>query len=178
MAAEQCGLDLVQLAGDETPDDLARLTVPAIKTVRPLPGEGVDAFIARLSTFYEAACHLPSGPFGRSLIPLIDANVPGRYGGTGQSADWSFVAAISRGVGGSPPGSTGSRVGTSATRFVLLAGGLTPENVGDAVSTVRPWGVDVASGVEVPDQPGVKDPERVRAFVRAVRAAEADHATA
>jgi phosphoribosylanthranilate isomerase len=178
VATEQCGLDLVQLAGDETPDDLARLAVPVIKTVRPLPGEGVDAFIARLSTFRNAACHLPSGPFGCSFIPLIDANVPGRYGGTGQSADWSFVAAMSRGIGGRPPGSMEGRVNTCATRYVLLAGGLTPENVGDAVNTVRPWGVDVASGVEVPGQPGVKDPERMRAFVRAVRAVEADRASA
>src|SRR3954451_18495525 len=91
---ERCGLDLVQLAGDETPDDLAGLTVPVIKTVRPLPDEDVDALTARLDVFHEAACHLPSGPFGCSLIPLIDANVPGHYGGTGQRADWAFVAAL------------------------------------------------------------------------------------
>ncbi len=179
---ERCGLDLVHLAGDETPDDLAALTVPAIKTVRPLPDEGVSAFAARLCAFRDAARDLPPGPFDCALIPLIDANVPGHYGGTGQRADWSFVAAVSREVGES-----GSREASSACRLpptaclsqrFLLAGGLTPENVGAAVRAVRPWGVDVASGVEAPGQPGVKDPARVRAFVRAVRSAEADDAGA
>lgn len=53
----------------------------------------------------------------------------------------------------------------------LIAGGLTPENVGEWVRVAKPFGVDVARGVELPDQPGVKDPERMRAFIDAVRAA-------
>jgi phosphoribosylanthranilate isomerase len=177
---QRCGLDLIQLAGDEMPDDLAQLTVPVIKTVRPLPDEDVDAFAVRLCEFRDAARHLPPGPFGCSLIPLIDANVPGFYGGTGQRTDWSFVAALSREVGESGSREVGDNTQHPAlpaqrapAQHFVLAGGLTPENVGEAVRAVWPWGVDVASGVEMPGQPGVKDTERVRAFVRAVRSADA-----
>ena len=92
----------------------------------------------------------PSG-FVRDDAPafLVDAAVKGAYGGTGITADWSSAAKL-------------------ATHYpLLLAGGLTPENVVEAVRRVRPWGVDVASGVE--SSPGVKDPVKMRAFVSAVR---------
>jgi phosphoribosylanthranilate isomerase len=82
---------------------------------------------------------------------LVDAKVDGALGGTGQAFDWSLV------------------VGLAARRRLVLAGGLTPDNVGRAIERVRPWCVDVASGVE--NAPGVKDLARVRAFVDAVRAA-------
>jgi phosphoribosylanthranilate isomerase len=88
---------------------------------------------------------------------LVDAAVKGVYGGTGVTADWSAAAEL-------------------AMRYpLLLAGGLTPENVAQAVRQVRPWGVDVASGVEVPPQsggkaaPGEKDAIKMSAFVQAVR---------
>jgi phosphoribosylanthranilate isomerase len=87
---------------------------------------------------------------------LVDAAVKGVYGGSGVTADWSAAAEL-------------------AKRYpLLLAGGLTPENVADAVRQVKPWGVDVASGVE--SRPGVKDEAKMRAFVQAVRAAEASEA--
>lgn len=97
--------------------------------------------------------------FAREQAPalLIDAAVIGAYGGTGLTADWSGAAEL-------------------AKRYPLfLAGGLTPENVAEAVRRVRPWGVDVASGVEVPPQsvgkasPGVKDAGRMKAFVQAAK---------
>lgn len=79
---------------------------------------------------------------------LIDAAVKGVYGGSGVSADWAAAAKL-------------------AQQYpLLLAGGLTPENVADAVRQVQPWGVDVASGVE--SAPGEKDAEKMKAFVRAI----------
>ncbi len=82
---------------------------------------------------------------------LVDAYHPGALGGTGKLAPWDVLAGFDPGVP------------------VILAGGLTPDNVADAIRAVRPWGVDVASGVE--SAPGVKDPGKVRAFVAAARAA-------
>ena len=83
---------------------------------------------------------------------LIDAAVKGVYGGSGVTADWTAATEL-------------------AKKYpLLLAGGLTPENVADAVRQVRPWGVDVASGVEA--TPGEKDAGKMSAFVKAVRVAE------
>jgi phosphoribosylanthranilate isomerase len=83
------------------------------------------------------------------IMLLVDANDPVRRGGTGARADWSAAAALAR------------------ERRILLAGGLTPENVAEAVSTVRPFGVDVSSGVEI--APGVKDPRRLTDLFRALQ---------
>ncbi len=82
---------------------------------------------------------------------MVDARVEGALGGTGRTVDWALVAPIAK------------------RRKLVLAGGLTPENVREAVSAVRPWCVDVASGVE--SAPGLKDVGKVAAFVRAARAA-------
>ena len=89
--------------------------------------------------------------FARKDVPalLVDASVRGIYGGTGVTADWSAAAEL-------------------AKRYqLLLAGGLTLDNVAEAVRKVKPWGVDIASGVE--SAPGVKDASRMKAFVQAVR---------
>jgi phosphoribosylanthranilate isomerase len=89
--------------------------------------------------------------FAREDAPalLVDASVKGAYGGTGITADWKSTAELAKHVP------------------LLLAGGLTPENVAYAVRQVRPWGVDVASGVE--SSPGVKDVQKMKAFVHAVK---------
>jgi phosphoribosylanthranilate isomerase len=87
---------------------------------------------------------------------LIDGHAPHGYGGTGRVADWSAARLV-------------------AAQFpIFLAGGLTPDNVADAVAQVRPWGVDVASGVE--SAPGRKDHARVRAFAQAAHRAAETHA--
>lgn len=83
---------------------------------------------------------------------LVDAAVKGVYGGSGVTADWVGAAELAR------------------KYPLLLAGGLTPENVAEAISRVKPWGVDVASGVE--SAPGEKDPRKIKAFVQAVRDGE------
>jgi phosphoribosylanthranilate isomerase len=85
---------------------------------------------------------------------LLDSAVPGELGGTGEKFDWSVA-----------------REATRLGRPIIVAGGLTPENVAEAVREVRPYGVDVSSGVEV--APGRKDPAKVSAFIRAARAAAA-----
>jgi phosphoribosylanthranilate isomerase len=92
--------------------------------------------------------------FARSDAPalLVDAEVKGAYGGTGVTADWNKVAELAK------------------QYSLLLAGGLTPENVADAVRRVKPWGVDVASGVE--SSAGSKDASKMRAFVQAVQRLE------
>lgn len=82
---------------------------------------------------------------------VVDAAVTGLYGGTGKTADWAAAADL------------------AARHPVMLAGGLTPDNVGDAIRTVRPVGVDVASGVEA--EPGRKDLGKMRAFIQAARSA-------
>ena len=85
-------------------------------------------------------------------VPLLDTHAEGALGGTGRPFDWSIAAAV-------------------ACRFpIVLAGGLTPENVGEAVRRVRPWAVDVSSGVETD---GVKDVEKICGFMAAVREASA-----
>ncbi len=152
--ADRCNLDMVQLAGDEPPEDLTYIGLPALKTLRPLLGEDAAALDARAEPYRDAARHLPAGLFVQPLVVLLDAAVPGQYGGTGTVGDWELAAQFS---------------GRSPQSALMLAGGLTPDNVADAVRRVQPWGVDVANGVET--MPGVKDPVRVRAFVRAVREA-------
>lgn len=82
---------------------------------------------------------------------LMDAEDPVRRGGTGETVDWQQAAVAARG------------------RRVVLAGGLTPDNVATAIGTVRPYGVDVSSGVE--DAPGVKNPDKVARFLASARSA-------
>lgn len=89
--------------------------------------------------------------FAREGVPafLLDASVKDVYGGSGVTADWNGAAEL-------------------AKKYpLLLAGGLTPENVAEAVRQVRPWGVDVASGAEY--EPGKKDAGKMKAFVKAIR---------
>jgi phosphoribosylanthranilate isomerase len=85
---------------------------------------------------------------------LLDAHAPGEFGGTGRTIDWSLAAGVVR----------------TTDRPVVLSGGLHPDNVAAAVAAVRPAAVDTASGVE--SAPGIKDADKMTAFVAAVRAAD------
>ena len=132
-------LDLAQLSGDEPKDMLQELGDCAYKAYR----------------LGETTRNILDLTIGSGRIPafLIDAHIPGQYGGTGQRCDWTAAASIAR------------------QHDVFLAGGLTPQNVAQAIRSVRPWGVDVASGVE--GAAGIKDANKMRAFVtNALAAAE------
>jgi phosphoribosylanthranilate isomerase len=87
---------------------------------------------------------------------FLDSGTPQQPGGTGQTFDWEQAAPLVALIG--------------QLTNVVVAGGLTPANVTEAIRILKPWGVDVASGVEA--KPGKKDPEKVRAFVAAVRQAD------
>jgi phosphoribosylanthranilate isomerase len=143
LALERCGLDLAQLSGDEPAELVRALGGRAFKALRPASAQELD----------QALLDYPA----RALPPalLLDANRPGAYGGTGQAADWDLAAEAARRVP------------------VLLAGGLTPLNVAEAIRRVQPWGVDVASGVE--SAPGRKDGQKMAEFVRAAHNKSQSH---
>ena len=93
---------------------------------------------------------------GLADVFLVDSSSVAQPGGTGRTFDWNRARPAVQAL--------------SAIRPVIVAGGLTPSNVTDAMRLLRPWGVDVASGVEA--RPGKKNPDKVRAFVEAVRKAD------
>jgi len=143
---ETCHLDLAQLHGDETPEMINTLNGKAFKAIRLSPETSIDPFLK----FIEKSVSIRESAIESVYSPafLVDAAVKGVYGGSGVTADWSAAAEL-------------------AKKYpLLLAGGLTPENVADAVRQVRPWGVDTASGVE--SAPGEKDAGKMKAFVQAV----------
>ncbi len=130
-------LTLLQFHGDEDPGYCAQFGLPWLKAVRV--GAGTDLVEWR-------------SRFSRATALLLDACVPGEFGGTGASFDWSLV-----------PRDLASRI--------VLSGGLEPGNVGAAIAAVRPWAVDVSSGVE--SSRGVKDAARIQEFMRSVKHADA-----
>ena len=138
----QTGLDLAQLHGDEAAAAVASFQGRAYKALRPK-----DAAVA----LDLAATYAPLPAISAPQL-MLDAYTPDAYGGTGQRTDWTLAAAL-----------------VKATPRLMLAGGLTPDNVADAIQAVRPWAVDVASGVEA--APGRKDHDAVRAFVANARKA-------
>ncbi|MEN8615026.1 phosphoribosylanthranilate isomerase [Dehalogenimonas sp. THU2] len=138
--AEYCRLDRVQLSGDEDEDYCRRIERPLIRATRV----GEDTVIEEIESRISAS---PS-----NTLHLLDARSPEGYGGTGRSFDWELLA------------------GLDTALPLVVAGGLSPENVGQLIMRYRPWGVDVSSGVETH---GHKDPAKILAFIRAVRDAGA-----
>ena len=136
--AFQLGLRVVQYhAETQVPEDAAPFAfVPAFRVRSAADLALVDAYLA--------ACREQNRPVA---AVLVDGHAPGLLGGTGVTAPWDVLAQWRPGVP------------------LVLAGGLTPDNVADAVRRVRPFAVDVAGGVE--SAPGVKDPIKVRDFVAA-----------
>lgn len=146
MVMETVGLRFVQLHGDESADMLRELRGTAYKVIRPRNAEEAGE---------DAAYFTPDAPTDERVPSLlVDAYHPALYGGTGESA--SVEVALTA---------------KAATPRLMLAGGLNPENVAERIRAIQPWGVDVASGVEVEGQPGVKDAVKVKAFIEAARGA-------
>lgn len=153
---------------DDTPEETLRLThtlgLRAAQTYhifpldfRTFPAAHILAFRIRDNSDLTTVRETVNAGRTNGLTPaavLLDSYVEGELGGTGHKVPWHLLAGFDPEVP------------------VILAGGLTPDNVADAIQLVRPWGVDVASGVE--SAPGRKDPGKVRAFLQAVRAAEAE----
>lgn len=127
--ADYCGIDVVQLHGDETPEDCLEVNRRVIKAFRVQSNISIE-------------------PLGRYQVSgfLLDAWSPDAYGGTGRTFNWELAQA--------------------ARQYgpVILAGGLNPENIVEAIKVVNPYAVDVSSGVE--SAPGKKSAEKVREFIR------------
>lgn len=134
-AARVCGLDYVQLSGDETPD-----------LVRAMPRPTIKAIHVQAGLEHAAAEQVVADQYGAHRY-LLDTHADGLPGGTGVSFEWSALEPIGP--------------------LCFVAGGLRPPTVHDALSTLKPLGVDVSSGVEQPR--GTKDPTLIRAFLEAVR---------
>jgi phosphoribosylanthranilate isomerase len=139
--ADHCNLDWVQLSGDETWDYCQQIERPTIKTVHVSNTRTSNEVISEISMGYQL---LPRQDF----VCLLDSRVGDSYGGTGQAFDWKLAKEV------------------SAKFSVIIAGGLTPDNVGQLVKEVLPWGVDVSTGVETDGQ---KDLAKITEFIRVVR---------
>ncbi len=150
--AEECGLDRVQLSGDETLDYCRQVSAPVIKVLH-IPAN-VDATVVfkQAEEWYNAMERIDlHGGKHKDFLCLLDSAVEGVRGGTGRSFDWLVAKEI-------------------AYHYpVIIAGGLTVENVARVVREVQPWGIDVSSGVETN---GRKDPAKIEAFIRSVWNAE------
>ena len=133
---DQCDLDLAQLSGDEPVELQEALGNRAYKAIRP---QSIEQETEQTFT------HI----LNPDLPLLVDAYHPNLYGGTGETGDWQMAQLLAFDV----------------PKF-MLAGGLNPDNIIDAITAVRPWAVDVASGTEA--TPGKKDPVKVRAFINNV----------
>lgn len=142
--AERCNLDWVQLSGDEPWEYCLEIARPVIQVVR----------VSR-NRKPEQVCN--DLVYGKKLLKkqkhifMLDSSARERYGGTGRKFDWKLAKPIAR-------------------EFpVIIAGGLTPNNVAEAIRVISPWGVDVSSGVETK---GVKDMDKIKKFIQAVRKAD------
>lgn len=144
--ASDCGIDIVQLCGEEQYEAFRLLPLPIWRVIR------IQNNIAAPSPIKwparSAAHSVAGGPAERYVLDAAQADL---YGGTGTAVDWSIAAEIAR------------------EHKIMLAGGLTPNNVAIALRIVRPFGVDISSGVEL--RRGKKDHEKMRFFIEVVKKA-------
>lgn len=149
-------LEIVGVVADPDPSALAEIQSEVGLDWIQLHGDERAELVQSLPRAFKAVGIATATDVERALtFPgerlLVDAKQEGTLGGTGLRFDWMLVQAA------------------AGSRRLIVAGGLTPENVAEAVRVVQPWGVDVASGVELPGQPGRKDAEKMARFVRAAR---------
>ncbi len=137
---EQVEIDLIQFHGSETADYCEQFNRPYIKALGMKGAEHDVSFLLANAEKYQSAKAL-----------LLDGHAPGEAGGTGESFDWASIAAVTN---------------ATADKPIVLAGGLTPGNVKQAIDLVHPFAVDVSSGVE--SSPGIKDKDKVAAFMQQV----------
>jgi phosphoribosylanthranilate isomerase len=140
--ADQANLSMVQLHGEEGPVYCGEVA------------HRTGAKVMKAARVKDLASLQALNAFRRVDYHLVDAHHPDLVGGTGQTFDWTLLR------------SRRSKVP------LVLSGGLTPDNVAEAIRATHPWGVDTASGTEA--QPGVKDPAKLQAFFRAVDSALVD----
>ena len=138
------GLDMVQLCGNEPPKYWNDINVPVIKQIKVKEEGSLQKTIAGITQLVKQVCN-------NGQIPLLDKYHDGHLGGTGTQFDWNIAAEITK------------------THNIFLAGGLTPENVRDAIRTVTPWGVDVSSGIETDN---TKDTKKIISFAEEVTQAD------
>lgn len=138
--ADFCGLDWVQLSGNESWEYCRQIARPIIKAIR-IGQQLREEINAELTVGLKTLSP-------QRFITLLDSQVEGKYGGTGITFNWRLAQQV-------------------AKEFpVIIAGGLNPENVAQAIEIATPWGVDVSSGVETD---GTKDIAKIKAFIEAVR---------
>lgn len=135
--ADYCSLDWVQLSGHESWAYCQEIKKPIIKVIHVSPGTTVEEVLSNIETGHRRLAK-------KEFVCLLDST----YGGSGQTFDWDVAIEV------------------AAWFPVIVAGGLTPTNVGQLLKAVRPWGVDVSSGVETDGQ---KDPAKIRTFIEMVR---------
>ncbi len=143
--ADACRLDWVQLSGDESWEYCVELARPIIRAIRFCRNEQAETISRQLNEGKKI--------MGRNkYMVLLDTAAPDKYGGTGTTFDWNIARPIVK-------------------QFqVIIAGGLNPGNVGRAIKILKPWGVDVSTGVETK---GAKDMKKAIKFIEAVREADA-----
>ncbi len=139
--ADLCRLDWVQLSGDESWSYCREIKKPIIMVIPVSAGKANNDILAEIETGYRMLN-------SERLVCLLDSRVGEAYGGTGQTFDWQLAEEVS-------------------ARFpVIIAGGLNKDNIGQLVERVKPWGVDVSTGVETD---GNKDISKIKAFINIVR---------
>lgn len=152
---DACALDMLQFHGDEPPEYCDQFSRPYVKAIPMLTSSEASAgdLLAGDLKWLDYACHFPNA---RGY--LFDSHSPDVMGGSGKTFDWQMLVDASQ--------QTRSVAQKRVFEHLVLAGGLRPDNVAEAIQRLQPWAVDVSSGVE--STRGVKDYAKIQQFVQAV----------